>query len=44
MKKMPDPNFLLDSNSVLRKVVKLKYTIEPAVAKKVNIPYHYRVP
>ena len=31
MKKMPDPNFLLDSNSILRKVVKPKYTIKPAI-------------
>ena len=28
MKKKPDPNFLLDDNSILRKVVKLKYTVE----------------
>ena len=25
----PDPSFLLDNNSILRKVVKLKYTVEP---------------
>ena len=31
MKKKPDPNFLLDDNSILRKVVKLKYTIEPTI-------------
>ena len=31
MKKTPDPNFLLDNNSILRKVVKLKYTIGPAI-------------
>ena len=31
MKKMPDPNILLDHNSILRKVIKLKYTIEPAI-------------
>ena len=31
MKKIPDPNFLLYSNSILRNVVKLKYTIEPAI-------------
>ena len=31
MKKMPDPNFLLDNNNILRKVVKFKYTIEPAI-------------
>ena len=29
MKTQPDPNFLLDENNILRKVVKLKYTIEP---------------
>ena len=31
MKKTPDPNFLLDSKSILIEVVKLKYTIEPAI-------------
>ena len=31
MKKTPDPNCLLHSNSILRKVVKLKYRIEPTV-------------
>ena len=31
MKTMPDPNFLLDENSILRKVVKLKSTIEPTI-------------
>ena len=29
--KKPDPNFLLDHNSILRKVIKLKYTTEPAI-------------
>ena len=28
MKVKPDPSFLLDNNSILRKVVKLKYTVE----------------
>ena len=28
MKEKLDPSFLLDSNSILRKVVKLKYTVE----------------
>ena len=28
---MPDAYFLIDSNSILRKVVKLKYTIKPAI-------------
>ena len=31
MKKKPDPHFLLDGNSILRKVLKLKYTIEPTI-------------
>ena len=31
MKKKPDPSFLLDHNSILRKVIKLKYATEPAV-------------
>ena len=31
MKQKPDPNFLLDENSIPRKVVKLKYTIEPTM-------------
>ena len=31
MKKKPDLNFLLDHNSFLRKVIKLKYTIESAI-------------
>ena len=31
MKKKPYPNFLLDHNSILRKVIKLKYTVEPAI-------------
>ena len=31
MKKKPDPCFLLDDNSILRKVVKLKCTIEPTI-------------
>ena len=31
MKKKTDPNFILDDNSILRKVVKLKYTIEPVI-------------
>ena len=30
-KKKPDPNFVLDNNSILRKVVKIKYTIEPTI-------------
>ena len=30
MKRTPDPNFLVDHNNILRKVDKLKYTIEPA--------------
>ena len=29
--KKPDPSFLLDDNSILRKVVKLKYTVEPSM-------------
>ena len=31
MKKKPDPNFLLDNNRILRKVVKLECTIEPTI-------------
>ena len=31
MKTKPDPNFLMDKNSILRKVVKLKYTVEPTI-------------
>ena len=31
MKTKPDFNFLLDKNSILSKVVKLKYTIEPTM-------------
>ena len=31
MKTKSDPNFLLDENSILRKVVKLKYTVEPTI-------------
>ena len=31
MKKKLDTNILLDDNSILRKVVKLKYTIEPTI-------------
>ena len=27
----PDPSFILDKNGILRKVVKLKYTIEPTI-------------
>ena len=31
MKTKPDPNFLLDEHSILRKAVKLKYTVEPTI-------------
>ena len=31
MKKKPDPKFLFDHSSIQRKVIKLKYTIEPAI-------------
>ena len=31
MKTKGDPNFLLDENRILRKVVKLKYTVEPVI-------------
>ena len=31
IKKKPDPNFLLEDNSILWKVVKRKYTIEPTI-------------
>ena len=31
MKTKPDPSFLLDKNSILRKIVKLKYTVEPTI-------------
>ena len=31
LKKRPEPNVLLGQNSILRKVIKLKYTIEPAI-------------
>ena len=31
MKVKPDPNFLLDDNSILRKVVKLRYSVEPTI-------------
>ena len=30
--KKHDPNFLLDNSSILRKVDKLKYTVEPTIA------------
>ena len=46
MKKKPDPNFLLDHNSILRKVIELKYTIEPAIVVPrkltsiINIEFH----
>ena len=37
MKLKPDPNFLLDENSILTKAVKLKYMVEPIiVVPKVN--------
>ena len=46
MKKKSDPNFQLDHNSILRKVIKLKYTIETAIVvpRKLTIHYHYRIP
>ena len=31
MKTKQNPNFLLDENCILRKVVKLKYTVEPTI-------------
>ena len=31
MRNKPNPNFLLDHNSILRNVIKLKYTTEPAI-------------
>ena len=31
MKTQPDPNFLLEKNNILRKIIKLKYTVEPTV-------------
>ena len=31
IKTIPDPSFILDDNSFLRKAVKLKYTVEPAI-------------
>ena len=31
MKTKPDPTFLLDENSILWKVVKFKYTVEPTI-------------
>ena len=31
LKNKPDPNFLLDNNSILRKVSKPKYNMEPAI-------------
>ena len=31
LKVKSDPNFLLDDNSILRKVVKLKYSVEPTM-------------
>ena len=31
MKTKPDPNFLLDEISILGKVIKLKYTVEPTI-------------
>ena len=42
----PDPTFLLDHNSILRKVTKLKYTMEPAIvvpgqlASIISIEFH----
>ena len=34
LKIKPDPNFLLNHNCILRKVIKLKYTIEPAIVQR----------
>ena len=31
IKTKPDPSFILDENSILRKAVKLKYIAEPAI-------------
>ena len=41
IKTKPDPNFILDEHSILIKVVKLKYTVEPTIVipKKINKPY-----
>ena len=34
------PSFLLDSNDILRKLVKLQYTIEPAIVVPQILTYH----
>ena len=31
IKTMPDPSSILDENSIFRKAVKLKYTVEPTI-------------
>ena len=33
----PDPNFILDKNSFLRKAVKLKYSVEPTIVVPRNL-------
>ena len=44
LKKKLDPNFLLDNNGMLRKVVNLKYTVElTIVVPRKHISYYFRV-
>ena len=44
IKMKPDPNFILDENSILRKAVKLKYSVEPTIVvpRKINKYYYFR--
>ena len=45
MKKKLDPNFILDENNILRKVVKLKYTLGPMIVIPCKLTSLYcRVP
>ena len=45
IKTKPDPSFILDENSILRKVVKFEYTAEPCHCStwKINKCYYFRV-
>ena len=42
----PDPSFILDENSILRKAVKLRYTVEPTIVLPrkltniINLEFH----
>ena len=37
IKTKPDANFILDEHSILRKAVKLKYTVEPTIVLPKNL-------